>query len=157
MIAEDQEIIDFRLRNKMTYFIFKSNKMPVHKYIKILIAFLTLMMFIERYTFAVAVYKMKNYGYILIVLVIFLNTMFLGLIQKLRKTKQKKRMHELYNIDRAPQVGFCIIGFCGCLDMIKSFCLFWPANALPIWLLISLMQLFIPLNMLLRACCIEEV
>jgi len=28
---------------------------------------------------------------------------------------------------------------------------------MPLWLLISLMQLFIPLNLMLRSCCIEEV
>ena len=87
MINEDETITDFRLKNKMTYFIFKSLKMPVHQYIKILMVFLAISLFMERYCFAVAVYKMKNYGYILIVVVIFLNTMFLGIIQKLRRKK----------------------------------------------------------------------
>lgn len=38
----------------------------------------------------------------------------------------------------------------GCLDMIYAFLLFWPANGFPIWLMISLLQLFIPLNMIIR-------
>jgi len=40
--------------------------------------------------------------------------------------------------------------------MLKSFFLFWPANVMPFWLLISLLQLFIPFNLLLRSCCIED-
>jgi len=35
-----------------------------------------------------------------------------------------------------------------------AFFLFWPANMLPIWLLVSLLQFFIPLNMLFRSCCL---
>jgi len=38
----------------------------------------------------------------------------------------------------------------------KSFLLFWPANVMPYWLLISLLQLFIPINLLFRTCCIED-
>lgn len=38
--------------------------------------------------------------------------------------------------------------------MLYAFFLFWPANMIPIWLLISLLQFFIPLNMLFRSCCI---
>jgi len=38
--------------------------------------------------------------------------------------------------------------------MLYAFFLFWPANIIPIWLLITLLQFFIPLNMLFRSCCI---
>ena len=38
--------------------------------------------------------------------------------------------------------------------MLYAFFLFWPANIIPIWLLVSLLQFFIPLNMLFRTCCI---
>ena len=38
--------------------------------------------------------------------------------------------------------------------MLYAFFLFWPANMIPIWLLVSLLQFFIPLNMLFRSCCI---
>ena len=40
------------------------------------------------------------------------------------------------------------------LDMLYAFFLFWPANVIPVYLLISLLQFFIPLNMLFRSCCI---
>ena len=35
--------------------------------------------------------------------------------------------------------------------------LFLFANEVPVWLLISLMQFFIPLNMVMRTCCIGGV
>jgi ABC-type transport system involved in cytochrome c biogenesis permease subunit len=38
--------------------------------------------------------------------------------------------------------------------MLYAFFLFWPANVIPIWLLIILLQLFIPFNMLVRSACI---
>jgi len=111
----------------------------------------------ERYCFAVAVYKTKNYGYMLILFVIAMNTIFLRVLVKLRTKKHKKRLHELYNIDRAPKVGWCVILFVAVLDMLKSFFFFWPANMMPLWLLTCLLQLFVPLNLMLRSCCIEEV
>jgi len=39
----------------------------------------------------------------------------------------------------------------GLLDMIYVFLLFWSANEFPIWLMVSLLQLFIPINMLIRS------
>ena len=33
--------------------------------------------------------------------------------------------------------------------MIYAFLLFWPANVIPLWLMVSLMQLFIPLKLFL--------
>ena len=39
--------------------------------------------------------------------------------------------------------------------MLYAFFLFWPANVLPIWLLVTLLQLFIPLNLLVRGCCVK--
>ena len=38
--------------------------------------------------------------------------------------------------------------------MLYAFFLFWPANVIPIWLIITLLQLFIPLNLFLRSCCV---
>ena len=40
------------------------------------------------------------------------------------------------------------------MDMLYAFFLFWPANVIPVWMLVSLLQFFIPLNMLFRSCCI---
>ena len=76
--------------------------MPLTSYINILIFFLVLALFVERFCFAVVVYKTKNYGMILIIMVILFNSVFLFFIQRLRFKKHKKRLHELYNIDRAP-------------------------------------------------------
>ena len=36
--------------------------------------------------------------------------------------------------------------------MLYAFFLFWPANVIPIWLLCSLLQFFIPTNMIFRRC-----
>lgn len=123
----------------MTYFISKKYRMPVKKYIQILIGLLLVAFFVERYCFCAIVFKDKNYGAVLIIAVLWFNSIFLNVIQKLRKTKQKKRLHELYQLDRAPDVGYCIIAFVGVLDMFKSFLLFWPANVMPLWLLISVL------------------
>ena len=38
--------------------------------------------------------------------------------------------------------------------MLYAFFLFWPANVVPVWMLVTLLQFFIPLNMLFRSCCI---
>ena len=35
-----------------------------------------------------------------------------------------------------------------------AFFLFWPANVIPIWVFTSLLQFFIPLNLLFRWCCL---
>jgi len=85
------------------------------------------------------------------------NTVFLYLIKILRRKKHMKKMHQLYGIERANSAGFCVIFFVGLLDILKSFFLIWPANVMPIWLFISVLQLKIPLNLVLRTCCIEEL
>ena len=70
-----------------TYFIFKNWRMPLKTYIKLLLVFLVVALFVERYCFAVAVYSGRGYGYLLIVAVTFFNTCFLGVISKLRQNK----------------------------------------------------------------------
>ena len=97
----------------MTYFIFKSWKLPVTSYINLLVLILAFALFLERYCFTLMVYKNKNYGGVLIILIIFSNAIFLYVIQKLRKNKQKKKLHEVYNIEVAAQTGFCEIAFVG--------------------------------------------
>ena len=89
----------------MTYFIFKCCRLSVQRYICILLLFLTASLFVERYCFAVMVYKTKTFNYILVLLVVFLNTVFLYLIAKIRQNKHMKRMHEIYDIDRAQTVN----------------------------------------------------
>ena len=85
--------------------------MPIKKYILILTIALIISMFLERYCFAMVIYKTRNYGAILIFLVVLFNSIFLRLIQNLRITKHKKRLHEMYRLDNAPAVGSCAI-FC---------------------------------------------
>lgn len=111
-------------------------------------------LFFERYCFIITVYKTKYYGYVLILMVIGLNCIFNSIILCLRKKKQTKRLHELFNIERTPSVSTCVISFIGLLDMLYAFFLFWPANVIPIFLLITMLQFFIPFNMLVRSCCI---
>ena len=38
--------------------------------------------------------------------------------------------------------------------MIRAFMLFWSANVLPLYLLITLLQIYIPLNYLMRQCAV---
>ena len=139
----------------MTYFLFKRWRMRRSTFIQLTTFFLALSIMTERYCFITVVYKTKYFGQVLIMLVILLNCIFNFFITKLRKTKQQKRLHELFNIDRTPSVGFCIIFIIGILDMLYAFFLFWPSNVIPVWLLITLLQIFIPLNIFLRACCIK--
>lgn len=140
--------------SEMTYFLFKSWRVMKSTYSNICLGFLFLSLFFERYCFISTVYKTKYYGYVLILMVIGLNCLLNMLILKLRKKKQTKRLHELFNIERTPSVGTCVISFIGLLDMLYAFFLFWPANVIPIWLLITMLQFFIPFNMLVRSCCI---
>lgn len=89
----------------MSYFLFKSWKMPLTNYIKILLFFLVVALFFERYCFAVAVYKTQNYGFMLILLVIGINTIFLNVIKRVRKKKHIKKLREVYSVDSWPQEG----------------------------------------------------
>ena len=41
--------------------------------------------------------------------------------------------------------------------MAKAILLFLFANEVPMWLLVSVLQFFIPLNMVMRTCCINGV
>ena len=131
--------------------------MPIQTYIYILTVTLVLALFFERFCFISTVYKSKNYGCCLILIVMVFNTVFLWFIQFFRQNKHKKRLFELYNTDQEPTVNICVAVTVSIIDLLKAFFLFWPANAMPMWLLISLLQLFIPLNMLLKSFCIDGV
>lgn len=112
---------------------------------------LVVSIFFERYCFIVTVYKMKFYGYVLILIVTALNCIFNLVISRLRYEKTTKTLHQMFSIDRTASVGSCIIGVIGTLDMLYAFFLFWPANVLPLYLLIALLQIYIPTNILLRS------
>ena len=97
----------------MTYFLFKSWKMKRSTLTAVVTGFLILSLLMERFCFIVTVYKTKYYGYVLILIVIMLNCIFNFALTRLRKKKHKKRLHELFNIERTPTVGWCIIGVIG--------------------------------------------
>ena len=79
-----------------------------HKVV-LIAAILVCALFLERYSFIVSVYKTKYYGYSVILIVIFLNTIFSGLLAIVRKKKKDRRLHHMFNIERSPQVGCCSI------------------------------------------------
>ena len=99
--------------NKMTYFLFKSWRMKKGTLTALVTGFLILSLLMERFCFIVTVYKTRYYGYVLILIVIMLNCIFNFALTRLRKKKHKKRLHELFNIERTPTVGWCIIGVIG--------------------------------------------
>ena len=76
-------------------------------------ALLLVSIFLERYCFIVTVYKMKMYGYVLILLVISLNCVFNLILSRMTYQKQTKTLHELFSIDRTPTIGSCVIFIIG--------------------------------------------
>ena len=97
----------------MTYFVFRSLRLKKTTMVLLMTGLLILSLFMERYCFIVTVYETKYYGYVLILIVIFLNCLFNFVLSRVRKKKQKKRLHELFNIERTPSVGWCIIAIIG--------------------------------------------
>lgn len=100
-------------QEKTSYFIFKCCRMPLKRYIRILMCILVIAMFFERFFFAVIVYKTKNYGYSLILLVLFFNAIFLYLMIFLRKKKEKKRLLETYATFHETKISWVIIAVVG--------------------------------------------
>ena len=119
---------------------------------KVVTGLLVVSVFTERYCFLVQVYKTKYFGYLLILFVIFLNMIFQSVQASIRKDKQKRMLHQQFELERTPQVGIFVIGVLGLLDMFYAYFLFWPANEISPLLLLTLLQLFIPLNMLFGRC-----
>jgi hypothetical protein len=100
-------------QDEMTYFMIKSFRMRRSHLTMLVTAFLVLALLMERFCFIVTVYKTRYYGYVLILIVIFLNCIFNFALSRLHKKPQKKRLHELFNIERTPNVGWCVIGIIG--------------------------------------------
>ena len=109
LLEHKKELLEDWKSKKYSYFIFKSWRMPISSYINILLIILVIAMFVERFCFAVVVYKTKNYGMVLILIIIMCNTAFLYVIKRLKKNKNEKRLHELYNINRTPRESCCSI------------------------------------------------
>lgn len=142
-------------QEEQSYLLLKRWPMSVQQKITIMTVFLILSVFFERFFFIIIVYKTKFFGYLLILFVIALNTVFHFVNQRLRRKKHKFRLHEMFNIERTPKIGICLIGFIGCLDMLYAFFLFWPANVMNMYMIVVLMQLFIPLSVFMRTCCAQ--
>ncbi|CAI2366818.1 unnamed protein product [Moneuplotes crassus] len=111
---------------------------------------LAISIFLERFCFLVTVYKTREHGYVLILCVAFLNSMFALFQTILKKKKHKKNLYEYYQLRKTPKVGICIYILISVLDIFYVFFLFWSANTIPIAALICLLQLFIPFNMIIR-------
>ena len=97
----------------MTYFLFKPLKLRKSTLTLVVTGFLVLSLLIERFCFITTVYKTRYYGYVLIMIVILMNCIFNFALTRMRKKKQKKRLHELFNIERTPSVSWFMIGVIG--------------------------------------------
>ena len=100
--------------NPMTYFLIKSLRLRKNTLAIIVTGFLALALLMERMCFIVTVYKTRYYGYVLILIVILFNCIFNYALKRLtKKKKQRRRLHELFNIERTPSVSWCVIGIIG--------------------------------------------
>lgn len=142
--------LDFMTQNEPSYQFFNGFVVLRHRvYACILTVTLLVFMFMERFCFLTIVYKTKCTNYVLILGVALVNCLLL-LIQNIRRrAKVQKKMHSLFNLEMAQKPPLVAVIFVGLLDMAYAFCLFWPANVIPIFVLTCSMQLFIPLNTLL--------
>ena len=118
-------------------------------YKQVLAVFLAIMLFVERFCFLTMVYKTKCTNYCLLILVVFLNTVFLLVRKNQRGQKVQNKMHELFSLETVDEAPWIAVIFVGSLDMMYVFCLFWPANLIPAPVILLLMQLSIPINTLM--------
>ena len=70
----------------MTYFLCKSCPISEARFYWLISFFLLVSIFVERYCFVVIVYKVKWYGYVLIIVVITLNMLFTLCKMKINKS-----------------------------------------------------------------------
>ena len=126
---------------------------PSHQRSKVIItvASLVLSLLVERYCFIITVFKIQNYSYIAVFMVTALNCAINALLHFTLSKTQPRKLHEMFQIQRRPTVSLWLIGLIGALDMLYTFLLFWPATVLCGLLLVTLLQFFIPMNMLFRA------
>jgi hypothetical protein len=122
-----------------TWFVLKRWRVKKSSFMQLCFGLLIASLFFERYFFITTVYKMKYYGYVLILLVIALTCILNMIIFRMREEKQTKQLHQLFDIERAPEMNNCVIALVGMLDMLFAFFLFWPANVIPVWTLLVLL------------------
>lgn len=71
--------------------------------VRIITALLVIALVMERYCFLTTVYKTKYFGYVLILIVIMLNSIFSGLLAYTRRVgKRERKLHAMFNIERTP-------------------------------------------------------
>lgn len=66
---------------------------------------LVISLFFERFCFIVTVYKTKAHGYVLILIVSFLNSMFALFTSMIKKKKHKRKLYEYFQLNKTPKVG----------------------------------------------------
>ena len=106
-------IEDLAPLQRQSYFVFRRLRMTKQKMIQCTTVALLVSIFFERYCFIVTVYKMKYYGYVLILIVTALNCIFNLVISRLSHEKTTKTLHQMFSIDRTASVGKCFIGVIG--------------------------------------------
>ena len=109
---------------------------------------LVVFLFLERFSFIVIVYKTKCSNYVLLLTVVILNAIILYSQQLKNQKKVTDKMSHLFKINSTQNAPFLVIIIVGALDMGFAFCLYWPADIIPILVLVCQMQLFIPLDTL---------
>jgi len=80
--------------------------------------------------------------------VVFLNALTTYLSNRKRQQAVQDKMHSMFvlkSIEDPPKLAVMLVGL---LDMGFAFCSFWPANILPVFIIVCQMQLFIPLDTL---------
>ena len=82
----DMEKVD--ASSEATWFIMKRWRVKKASYLKLCFSLLILSLFFERYFFITTVYKMKYYGYVLILMVIALTCILNMIIYRMRQEKQ---------------------------------------------------------------------
>ena len=106
--------VSHRRRDKQdSYFLFKSCRMRRTTLTALVTGFLVIALIMERFCFIVSVYKTRYCAYVLILIVIFLNCIFNFVLSRMQKKPQRKRLHEIFNIERAPQVSYFTTGLIG--------------------------------------------
>ena len=126
----------------MTYFVFKCLKVRQSTLIKLSTVSLILGTAMESYCFIVIIYKVKYYGYVLILIVIFFN--FIFNMAKMYFLNQKtagedEHLWEEFRLNKKQSLDCFTITIVGMLDMTYVFLLFWSANGFPIWLMVTLL------------------
>ena len=105
--------LEIEAKREESDFLLPGWKIKTEKKLLITMTILVISIFMERYTFITSVYKTKYYGYVLILSVIFLNTIFNYFNMKLRSKRRKRNLIEMFNIERTPTVNWFVIGFIG--------------------------------------------